>query len=103
MSEFNNRIITQRSILKVVNSSKNYKEPLLSLTGKAIDRWVMNNHINDEKKMILLLKSISSDLFCLANRSQEQISENYEDYKVYSQKISKKILTLKLLISNKNI
>jgi hypothetical protein len=43
MSEFNNRIKAQREALKVVNGSGLFREPLLSLTEKAIDRWSNNN------------------------------------------------------------
>jgi hypothetical protein len=98
MSEFNNRIIAQRDALKVVNSTKFYNEPLLSLTEKAINRWVMNNGIDSSDAIVVLLKSMSKTLFFLANKSQEQVSE---DYKVLSKRVSEQLSVLKLELFNK--
>ena len=97
MSEFNNRISAQRSALKVINGSEIYGEPLLSLTDKAINRWVVSNGIDRCGKIVLLLKSLSGTLFFLANKSQEQVSE---DYKVLSAKVSKQLSLLRIEISH---
>ncbi len=96
MSEFNNRISAQRSVLKIVNGIGIYKEPLFSLTEKAINRWVNNNSIANER-LISLLKSISGTLFFLANKSQEQITD---EYSVLSDKIDKQLVLLKLEVDN---
>lgn len=96
MSEFNNRISTQRSVLKIVNGIGIYKEPLFSLTEKAINRWVSSNSIANEM-LISLLKSISGTLFFLANKSQEQITD---EYSVLSDKIDKQLVFLKLEVDN---
>lgn len=77
MSEFNNRINTQREALRLVNGSSLYSEPLLSLADKAINRWAINNHIEPNDSVIDLLREISGKLFFLANKSQEQITEEY--------------------------
>lgn len=98
MSEFNNRIIAQRDALKVINGSGNYDEPLLSLTDKAINRWAVSNGIDAGDAIVLLLRSISGNLFFLANKSQEQITE---DYKVLSKRVSKQISTLKEEVDSK--
>ena len=85
MSEFSNRIKVQREALKVVNGSGLFREPLLSLTEKAIDRWSNNNDLSNTDRAILLLKAMSGTLFFLANKSQEQVTE---DYKTLSKKVN---------------
>jgi hypothetical protein len=98
MSEFNNRITAQRNALKIVNGSELFFEPLLSLTEKAIDRWSRNNGIDARDLLVVLLKSLSGTLFFLANKSQEQVTE---DYKVLSEKVDKQLSDLKLEMANK--
>ena len=98
MSEFNNRIIAQRDALKIVNGSELFVEPLLSLTEKAIDRWYRNNKVDAQDSIITSLKSISETLFFLANKSQEQVTEDYRDL---SKKVDKQLSDLELELANK--
>lgn len=98
MSEFNNRISAQRDALKIVNGSGLFFESLMSLTEKAIERWSRSNQLDTHDPIITLLKSMSGTLFFLANKSQEQVTEDYE---VLSDKVSKQILDLKLEVANK--
>ncbi|MCX9110633.1 MULTISPECIES: hypothetical protein [Providencia] len=77
MSEFKNRIIMQRDIIKLINSSIKVKEPILSLTNDSIKRWSSQNGINENENIISLLLSISNKLGFLANKSQEQLSDDY--------------------------
>lgn len=98
MSEFNNRISAQRDALKIVNGSGLFIEPLFSLAEKAIDRWSKNNQLDAHNSIISLLKSMSGTLFFLANKSQEQVTE---DYKVLSGKVSKQLYDLELAVANK--
>ncbi len=93
MSEFNNRIIAQRNALAIVNGSGLFFEPLLSLTEKAIERWSRNNGIDANDMLVVFLKSMSGTLFFLANRSQEQVTE---DYKSLSEKVDNQLSELKL-------
>lgn len=85
MNEFSNRISAQRRILQIVNRKRWDKEELLGLSNKAIERWISINQINPSCYLVELIKAASSQLFFLANKSQEQISE---DYKMISQEIS---------------
>lgn len=78
MSEFENRIDAQRKILKIVNESSMHEEPLFSLSEKAIDRWIINNKIEAKSDLVLLIRQVSGKLFFLANKSQEQITEDYK-------------------------
>jgi hypothetical protein len=78
MSEFNNRIDAQRQILGVVNGARWRGESLLGLSGKALERWVSRNGLDPEGPLPLLLRTAAADLFFLANRSQEQVSEEYQ-------------------------
>jgi hypothetical protein len=98
MSEFNNRISAQRDALKIVNGSGLFVESLLSLTERAIDRWSRNNKVDTNDPTIILLKSMSGTLFFLANKSQEQVTE---DYKVLSNKVSMQLYNLELEVANK--
>lgn len=97
MSEFNNRISAQRKALKIVNGSGIFNEPLLGLTEKAIDRWSKNNRIDDCNLLVELLKSLSETLFFLANKSQEQITE---DYKILSTKVNNQLSKIELEVIN---
>jgi hypothetical protein len=78
MSEFNNRITAQREILRLVNARPWQKEELFSLSSKAIERWVMVNRLDSDCRLLQLIRSASEKLFFLANRSQEQISDEYK-------------------------
>ena len=77
MNELNNRIDTQRAVLKLVNGSHKYHESLLSLSSQAINRWASDNRIGQDCKEVELLMKISGRLFFLANKSQEQVTEEY--------------------------
>jgi hypothetical protein len=77
-SEFNDRISAQRSILRAVNSEPWETEPLLGLSEKAIDRWVASNKIETHSSLVALVVGVSAKLFFLANKSQDQISEEYQ-------------------------
>ncbi|WET16810.1 hypothetical protein P2W49_10490 [Yersinia intermedia] len=98
MSEFSNRIKAQREALKVVNGSGLFREPLLSLTEKAIDRWSNNNDLSNTDRAILLLKAMSGTLFFLANKSQEQVTE---DYKTLSKKVNDLLSKLEIELKNR--
>jgi len=76
MSEFNNRISLQRTVIKITNSL-GYRHQLVGISSKAIDRWVIDNKIDPKSKLVVKIKEISGQLFFLANKSQEQITESY--------------------------
>ena len=78
MSEFNNRIAAQRTILDVVNRGGSFPEELFGLSRKAIDRWILTNHIDSDSRLVILINEASEKLFFLANKSQEQVSEEYK-------------------------
>lgn len=78
MSEFNNRIAAQRTILNLVNGGCSFSEELFGLSRKAIDRWILTNHIDSESSLVHLINEVSAKLFFLANKSQEQVSEEYK-------------------------
>ena len=92
MDEFNNRIAAQRQILEVVNRRRIRKEELFSLSIRAIERWISVNRLDPESRLVKLLKAASAKLFFLANRSQEQITE---DYKAASRDISAILRSIK--------
>ncbi|HTC95093.1 MAG TPA: hypothetical protein VK699_16735 [Terriglobales bacterium] len=77
MNEFNNRIAAQREVLQLVNRKNWEKEELFGLSSKAIDRWSSVNRIDPESQLVKLIRTASSKLFFLANKSQEQVSEEY--------------------------
>lgn len=75
--EFNNRIAAQRAILQVVNGNNWESEELFGLSSKAIDRWVSANRMDPDSKLACLVKEASAKLFFLANKSQQQVSDEY--------------------------
>ena len=78
MNEFKNRMAAQRQILELVNCRPQLKEELFGLSNKAIERWVAVNAIDSDSNLVELIKRASAKLFFLANKSQEQISEDYQ-------------------------
>ena len=75
--EFNNRIAAQRSILQLLNRNQWEAEDLFGLSAKAVDRWVSVNRVDPNSRLVKLVKDAAAKLFFLANKSQEQISEEY--------------------------
>ncbi|MFM4742548.1 hypothetical protein ACEUDH_02905 [Aeromonas dhakensis] len=76
MIEFNNRIDAQREILKLVNC-KLWKEELYGLSREAINRWVRVNGINPSADLPRAVYESADKLYFLANKSQEQITDEY--------------------------
>lgn len=76
--EFNNRIAAQRELLKIINRKAWPVEDLFGLSAKAIDRWVRANQLNPQAALVRMVIAVSNKLFFLANKSQEQISEQYQ-------------------------
>lgn len=91
MKEFSNRIAAQRRIIQTVNRKRWEKEELFGLSNKAIERWVFINHINPDSRLVELVKTASSKLFFLANKSQEQISNDYRKVSSEIAEISKEL------------
>jgi len=79
----------QRNVLEIVNRQVGNKEELCGLSKKTIERWITANRLNPEGKICKILFKISEKLFFLANKSQEQITEEYR-------LISSELLKLKL-------
>ncbi|ELX10971.1 hypothetical protein Jab_2c30730 [Janthinobacterium sp. HH01] len=76
MNEFNNRIDAQRQILTLVNSKRRVEE-LYGLSSAAIERWLQANSINSSGRLALAIYESADKLFFLANKSQEQITDEY--------------------------
>jgi hypothetical protein len=75
--EFNNRVELQRKVLKIVN--KIYPESQLTgLSKPALENWILINKINDISLKDKLY-NISEKLFFIANKSQDQITEEYQN------------------------
>jgi hypothetical protein len=76
MTEFNNRIAAQRELLGAVNSIP-WKEELFGLSSGALNRWMHNNGIEPSSDLAELLVAAAAKLYFLANKSQEQITDEY--------------------------
>lgn len=76
MSEFNNRVDAQRSILLSLNHA-GWKEELYGLSAGAIDRWLAANAVDRGSELARLLFELGAKLFFLAHKSQEQVTEDY--------------------------
>ena len=77
MTEFNNRIAAQREILLAVNSSAGWREELYGMSSGALDRWAHANGVDRQSRLMCLLVEAASKLFFLANKSQEQVTDEY--------------------------
>ena len=77
MNEFLNRVSAQRMVLQAVNSINLASSDLLGLSAGAIDRWVIENRLGQEAPIVKLVRRAAERLFCLANKSQEQVTEEY--------------------------
>lgn len=84
VTEFNTRIAAQRRMLEIINSRR-WKEELFSLANKAIERWLIRNQIDSSSELAVQVRAGGAKLFFLANKSQEQITE---DYKLLSQEVA---------------
>jgi hypothetical protein len=84
MKDFNNRIDAQRNILRIVNKRSWKVEELSGLSSKAINRWMLVNQIDTSSRLAKLIRVAGRALFFLANKSQEQITE---EYKLHSEEI----------------
>lgn len=76
MTDFNNRIAAQREILLAVNSAR-WREELYGMSSGALNRWVRANGVDRQSNLMRLLEDAASKLFFLANKSQEQVTEEY--------------------------
>lgn len=76
--EFNNRISAQRRLLQVINKKPWQEEDLFGLSYKAIERWIAANRLDPKLPIVGMVKEVSNKLFFLANKSQDQISEQYK-------------------------
>ncbi|MFK7050819.1 hypothetical protein FLACOL_02319 [Flavobacterium columnare] len=93
-AEFNSRVDLQREVIKIVNEN-NFKNKLNGLSMPAIESWILNNNIsNDVLKKCLV--TISEKLFFIANKSQDQITEEYKNLQI---SVRKNILELKNVFS----
>jgi hypothetical protein len=92
MSDFNNRMAAQRELLRIVNARQWPKEALYSLSSKSIERWLMVNGVDANSRLALLVVEASEKLFFLANRSQEQVTD---DYKALSNELAALIQSIK--------
>lgn len=94
MTEFNTRIAAQRHILEIVNLLA-WREELFSLASKAIGRWLARNQIDSDSEIAGLVREAGAKLFFLANKSQEQITEEYRmlssELDVLAQNLSKAV------------
>lgn len=90
MNEFNNRIDAQREILSLVNCG-HQKEELYGLSSGAIDRWIRANGIDLSTELPRAVHESAGKLFFLANKSQEQVTEEYRRLSVEVSELIRRI------------
>ena len=94
-AEFNSRVDLQREVIKVLNQ-KDYKNKLNGLSKPAIDSWIISNNISNNSLKNSLI-SISEKLFFIANKSQDQITEEYKNLQL---SVKNNIIELKKLVND---
>lgn len=77
MSEFSSRVEAQRRILKVVNEYAWPSEQLFALNSGAIQRWATGNLVDHSSSLYRLLNAASSEIFVMANHSDDPIAGTY--------------------------
>ncbi|MEA9414298.1 hypothetical protein [Flavobacterium sp. PL02] len=100
MSDFLNRIDIQRRAIKIVNSNNSFRFHLAGLSINAVEKWREQNDISIEHDIMKMLLKISSKIFFLSNKSQEQITE---DYKILSTEVDNYLCQLEGLSKNFNV
>ncbi|MGG1922847.1 hypothetical protein AB1278_13630 [Chryseobacterium sp. NRRL B-14798] len=78
MNDFLNRITAQRTVTSIVNKETKFNFPLVGLSAKALERWKNENNITENSELLKELYLISTKLFFLGNKSQEQITDEYK-------------------------
>lgn len=99
MNDFNNRIDAQRNILRIVNKRSWQVEALSGLSNKAINRWILANQIDATSLLVELIQVAGRALFFLANKSQEQVTD---EYKHRSQEVVALMSEIETEIQNSN-
>ena len=74
---FVDRMAVQRRVLQVINDGFAADEKLFGLSFHAIDRWALINRIDRSSELIRLIRKIASELFFIATKSQEPVSEEH--------------------------
>ncbi|MCJ1881142.1 hypothetical protein [Pseudomonas nitroreducens] len=93
MTEFNNRIDAQREILAIVNSYA-WREELFGLSSGAIERWIRENGIDPSSDLPIMVYECAGKLFFLANKSQEQITEDYRKISIEVHDLTRRIASV---------
>jgi Rps23 Pro-64 3,4-dihydroxylase Tpa1-like proline 4-hydroxylase len=93
-AEFNSRVDLQREVIKILNK-KDFKNQLNGLSKPAIDSWFVTNNFTDDLLKNCLI-TISEKLFFIANKSQDQVTEEYKDLQI---SVKNNIMDLKKLVS----
>lgn len=83
--------------MQLINATNWGKEELFGLSAKAIGRWSNINEIAYDSKIVKLLLVASEKLFFLANRSQDQITD---EYAAISSEISEIYIEIQRLVKN---
>ena len=91
-AEFNSRVDLQRQVLKLVNHTK-FDTQLAGLSKPALDNWIFSNNIENDE-LISSLHSIAEKLFFIANKSQDQITEEYKSLQLSIQNEISKLKTI---------
>ncbi len=94
MNEFINRMDAQRSVLNTINNELTLKEELCGLSQNSINRWLNTNDIDSKSEIGGILYGISSKLYFLANKSQEQITEEYKNISDEIVSLQKKLIKI---------
>jgi hypothetical protein len=95
VDDFSNRIDAQRVVLEAVNS-REWKEELFGLSRSALLRWTGANRMEPSSPLVKALELVSEKLQFLANKSQEQITE---EYRALSQEVAAITASVRRLVS----
>lgn len=94
--DFNNRLDAQREFVKIVNSFGKLKEELCGLSEGALQRWITVNNLSPDAKVVMLSRKAGDVLHFLANKSQEQVSDQYKSKSQEFRRVLNKLRALNM-------
>jgi hypothetical protein len=95
--EFNNRIAAQRRLLRTVNKSDCWSEQLAGISVDAIERFACVNSLPASDDLVRTLRLAAKALQCLATKSQEQLTDEYDKIEIEVDELQR---SLEILLAN---
>jgi hypothetical protein len=91
MNDFTNRVDAQRQVLLMVNAHQWAHEELFGLSEGALRRWEVANGLDPTQALSVSLRRVSVSLQALANKSQEQVTGDYQSRSLEVSRLTREV------------